>query len=319
MKLDYLGWSGHGNLGDDACLEAIKRLAAPVEIEQTADPVGGTCILGGGTLIYGNPWLESATRALRRGAELVLLGTGVDLSVPLPQWETERRAAWGRVIAAAGVVGVRGPESLEAVRVLGADNARVIGDPALSLGTPRDPRSEDHRRDLVLLSAGSDYVPNGGRQRIVEVLGETIRWLHGNGMRVEYLSLRPNDLTHGKRLIERFRLPIAACELADMVQRIRRAHLVVSLRLHGAVFAAANGVPFVSLGYRPKCRDFARSVDGDCLPTAVLNFGNLREAIERIDADYDAIATRLNARADAYRKLQQQTVAAVTKMPAVGS
>ncbi len=319
MKLDYLGWAGHGNLGDDACLRAIENLAAPVEIEQTTDPAAEICILGGGTLIHGKPWLESATMALRRGAEIVVLGTGVDLSVPLSQWETERQAAWGRVIAAARIVGVRGPDSLDAVRALGAKDARVIGDPAMSLATPRDPRCEDHLRDLVLISGGSDYVPDCGRQRIVEVLGETIEWLQDAGMRVEYLPLRPNDLSHGKALIEQFGLAVVSCNLASVLQRIRRAHLVVSLRLHGAVFAAANGVPFVSLGYRPKCRDFARSVDGICLPTATLDCGRLREAIERIDAEYDAVATRLNARAETYRKLQKETVSAVMKMPVVGS
>jgi len=319
MKLDYLGWAGHGNLGDDACLEAIKNLAAPVEIEQTADPAAKTCILGGGTLIYGKPWLESATMALRRGAEIAVLGTGVDLSVPLPRWEPERRAAWGRVIAAARVVGVRGPESLEAVQALGADGARVIGDPALSLAAPRDPHCEDHRRDLVLLGGGSDYKPDCGRRRIVEVLGETIEWLQGAGMCVEYVPLRPNDLIHGKALIERFGLAVVPCDLASVLQRIRRAHLVVSLRLHGAVFAAGCGVPFVSLGYRPKCRDFARSIGGVCLPTAALDHGTLREAIERIEAEYDAVAVRLNARSQSYRKLQKNAVSAAIKIPAVGS
>jgi len=246
--------------------------------------------------------------ALRRGAEIVVFGTGVDLSTPLPRWDPGRRAAWGRVIAATRFVGVRGPESLEAVRALGAENARVIGDPALSLGTCRNPRCEDHRRDLVLVSGGSDYVPGCGRRRIVEVLGETIEWLRGAGMRVEYLPLRPNDLLHGKALIERFGLPVVPRGLPGVLQRIRCAHLVVSLRLHGAVFAAACGVPFVSLGYRPKCRDFTRSVDGVCLPTATLDHGRLRASIERIEAEYDEVATRLNARSQAYRELQKETM-----------
>lgn len=33
------------------------------------------------------------------------------------------------------------------------------------------------------------------------------------------------------------------------------------LKLHAGILAAAANVPFVSLEYRPKCRDFAASLD----------------------------------------------------------
>ena len=311
MKADYIGWAGHGNLGDDACLEAIRRLCAPLEIEQTTDPAAGLCILGGGTLLYGTAFLEPATKALRRGAKIAVLGSGVDLAVPLEEWEPWRRKAWGGLLRGAVAVGVRGPHSLEAVRRLGAEEARVIGDPALALGAARSPASDDHQRDLVLVNAGSDFVPDCGRERVNDLLAETIDRLHAVGLRVEYLPLRPNDLIHGKPLIERFGLPVVSCETAGVLRRIRRAHLVVSLRLHGAVFAASYGVPFVSLGYHPKCQDFAESVRGTCVPTNTLDRSALRHAIERLNAEYDAVAKRLNTRCNEYRRRQREMAAIV--------
>jgi len=134
-KIDYIGWSGHGNLGDDACLAAILALLSrrgPVEMRPTTDPTSPVVVLGGGTLLFGTAFLEPAEAALRRGAKLFVFGSGVDLALPVDRWGA-RKARWSRVLGAAQFVGVRGPLSLEAVRQLGASDARVIGDPALSL------------------------------------------------------------------------------------------------------------------------------------------------------------------------------------------
>lgn len=38
---------------------------------------------------------------------------------------------------------------------------------------------------------------------------------------------------------------------------------MVCLKLHAGVLAAAANVPFVSLEYQPKCRDFAASIGWD--------------------------------------------------------
>jgi polysaccharide pyruvyl transferase WcaK-like protein len=42
--------------------------------------------------------------------------------------------------------------------------------------------------------------------------------------------------------------------------RIRECSHFVSMRLHGGVLAYAAEVPFLMLGYHPKCRDFARTI-----------------------------------------------------------
>ena len=49
------------------------------------------------------------------------------------------------------------------------------------------------------------------------------------------------------------------------LELLARADVVVAERLHAAVIAAAAGTPFVAIEYRPKIRDFARSVGQDDL------------------------------------------------------
>ena len=44
------------------------------------------------------------------------------------------------------------------------------------------------------------------------------------------------------------------------LNRIEKLDLIVCLKLHAGILAAAANVPFVSLEYQPKCRDFAASL-----------------------------------------------------------
>ena len=313
QTIDYIGWASHGNLGDDACLDGLQQLCGDVTVRQTRDPRSPVVVLGGGTLIYGDAFLEPALKAVEHGARLAVFGTGVDLHVPLARWEPRRREAWARVLRAATLVGVRGLRSLVAVRALGVRRTLVIGDPALSVCATRPPDPAGHDRTLVLVNGGSDFPPEGGRAPLTAVLGELVEWLLDAGRRVEYLPLRKNDLAHGRPLIERFRLPVAPLDLAAVLQRIRAAHLVVSLRLHGAVLAAGCGVPAVSLAYRAKCFDFAESVGlGDyCLPTAGLDSRRLCDAVGRIDHEYDRLAARLAAVCREYRRRQRRAAEAI--------
>lgn len=310
MKIDYIGWAGHRNLGDDACLRSVRRLLAPHEVVQTKHPRSGACLVGGGTLVYGEAFLRPAEEAVVRKARIGVFGAGVDLAVPVDGWEPARREAWRGVLSAATVVGVRGPESLAAVNRLAGSatpGAELIGDPALTLGRSRPPQSGNHDRRLVLVNAGSDFVPGCGRLRLQAELMRGVEWLKKLGLECRFLALRPNDLEHARPLVEQCRLPVIAPHLDRCLDAVRRAHLVISLRLHGAVFAAAFGVPFVSLSYRPKCRDFAASMEVPWAAVEVedISWEMIRAAVERIDADYDQVAIGLCVAADEFRRRQR--------------
>ena len=49
-------------------------------------------------------------------------------------------------------------------------------------------------------------------------------------------------------------------DLEDTMRWLGSAELVVGERLHASILAAACATPFVALEYRPKIRDFARSI-----------------------------------------------------------
>ena len=313
MNVDYVGWSGHGNLGDDACLQAIRRLCPRANIVQTRSPESPVCILGGGTLIHSEAFLEPCQLALRRRARLVVFGTGVDTSTPVDQWEPWRRSAWHDVLRQAAAVGVRGPHSAKALESLGLRGAQVIGDPALSVCGLRSEAHHDSR--LVLVNLGSDFEPRGGRQRVAKAMDAVVEQLQREGCRVVYWALRADDLQQAQPLIERRQLPQIGPELNTALAALRWTHLVISLRLHGAVLAAGCGVPFISLGYRPKCQDFAASLGQPelCLATEHLSAATLSAAVARVLHDHQSLTAQLTVQCMQYRHRQRKMAAALVE------
>ena len=54
-----------------------------------------------------------------------------------------------------------------------------------------------------------------------------------------------------------------------------RKEIVVSMRLHGLIFAAGQGVPVVGISYDPKVTAFLRCVDGECVSLEDAESGRL--------------------------------------------
>jgi polysaccharide pyruvyl transferase WcaK-like protein len=307
-KIDYIGWTGHGNLGDEACLSAIRALLGrrgPVQVRPTMDPTGPAVVLGGGTLLFGTGFLEPAEAALRRGAKLFVFGTGVDLSLPLDRWG-ERKPRWGRALRAARFVGVRGPRSLDAVKRLGARSVRVIGDPALSLAGLHD-RPHRQRKKLVLLNAGSDFPLPGGAARLMDRLGSLVEHVRAEGYRVEYLALRPGDAEKAKQLLDRCRLRVVPPRMPAVLEAIHRSRFVVGTRLHAGVFAAACGVPPLMLAYQPKHHDFAASIGWErhVWDAHHVEAGELLAALRRLEHCYSDAVVHLRRAVAVCRDLQQ--------------
>jgi len=307
-NVDYIGWTGHGNLGDEACLSAIRALLnrrGQVEVRPTVDPTSPVVVLGGGTLLFGTGFLEPAETALRRGAELFVFGTGVDLSLPVDRWG-DRASRWSRVLRAARFVGVRGPRSLDAVKRLGARRVRVIGDPALSLAGSHG-RPHRRKEKLVLVSAGSDFRLPGGEDRLMDQLGSLVERFRDAGYRVEYLALRPGDIEKAKQLLDRCRLRVVPPRMPAVVEAIHRSRFVVGTRLHAGVLAAACGVPPLMLAYRPKHHDFAASLGWEryVWDAGSVEASDILAALIRLEDCYSDAVGHLLRTVASYRDLQR--------------
>jgi hypothetical protein len=87
-------------------------------------------------------------------------------------------------------------------------------------------------------------------------------------------------------------------DAATFVRYLDRFAVVVSLKLHAAVLAAAAAVPFVAVEYRPKVRDFTDSVGWDRFTFRgdQVQGRDLERSVQQVYDDRDRLRAQLDAR-----------------------
>jgi hypothetical protein len=282
----YLGFAGHGNLGDDAIREVYAERMPdrelwnmPVRKVDIAKGLlrgdifrhrGAPVLLGGGTVLGRTIWRHHIGRTMRwmKPRTAVLLGAGVEDpefrgDASYTSWE--ELALWPEIIDGFATVSVRGPRSREILAQVGVD-AELVGDPALLLGKQELTGAVNEDGPvLVNLTHGEDQW--GGKaldwsSPVVECLRELIR----TGRRIEFVSMEIDDVAINDRAAAALGGGFVHHRPSDtdaLLSLLYTARLVVGTRLHMCVLGVAAGVPTISLEYRPKCRDFMASVAAD--------------------------------------------------------
>jgi polysaccharide pyruvyl transferase WcaK-like protein len=261
----YVGWVGYDNLGDEAMLEAFRRLLPWATVEVSGTP-RELLLLGGGTLINRSTYLGWLTERDSPRIERAVVGTGV--ANPAYWGVTEQTEDWVRWLSSCVYVGVRGPHSETTLRDWGYEGPlEVCGDSALLFERPPAAQAEE---GLVVVSPAwtGDELWGGSDDSVMKTLAEAVRGWLGDGREVRFLSCNPAD---DRPIFETMRaaghpdLPYLAGyrDLDATLHLLASAELVVGERLHAAVLAAAVGTPFVAVEYRPKLGDFAASVGAE--------------------------------------------------------
>ncbi|MEN8239470.1 MAG: glycosyltransferase [Actinomycetota bacterium] len=266
VGIAYVGFSGNRNLGDDAMLEAIRSLMPWARIEPEIAQARAAMV-GGGTLFNaGKYYLNKVRRVDGPHMERVVFGTGVRSST---YWGmTETYEDWEPFLDSALSIGVRGPDSLAAMRSWGYDGPiDVIGDPALSLRRPDAVARVDGRVVLSPLHTGGEcWGSDDGL--VMDRFASIVARLAADGREVVVMTAHPADDRWAIEIMRRAGHPdlsyLAGYEDLDATLRLlASADLVIGERLHAVVLAAAVGTPFVGVEYRPKLLDFARSIDSE--------------------------------------------------------
>jgi polysaccharide pyruvyl transferase WcaK-like protein len=326
----YQGWTGWRNLGDEAMLQSCRR-ALP-HLEWTARPpfdacatlppaarlraswgrcmerlVGtGPALLGGGTLINRAPeWLDEYRR-LRRAARRPVPIFSPGVANPAywsgkPGWR-DTRSGWRDALADLPEVGVRGPLSRSLLEEAGIRNVSVTGDPALIFY--RGPRPQaDGRRRIAMNAGRSGGEMWGSEDRLIAVLADSGRRLASLGFDVRVFPVWDRDEPVCHEVAGAAGLPPESVDplILDpeaFIEYLDRFDVVVAVKLHAAVLAAAAGVPFVAVEYRPKVRDFAESIGcaSQVFRSSQIDGNGLTRAVLDLYGDLAATRTRLQAR-----------------------
>lgn len=268
----YLGWLGHGNLGDELLYQAFRQAFAPVEILPAIRHRTGAAVqklldrrlydasfLGGGTLIN-TPRHTAFRELLRSYPPGIVFGAGVKDPEQWARWGQESTLPkWLPVLRDCAFVGVRGPLSAALLQEQGLKGLRVIGDPAFLFADPMPPRKEG--RKVLGLNAGVSrgYVM-GGEPQVLERLAAFAAQAAREGWRVRLMSVWPPDDDYLEELGRKAGLLEPAVYRAHQQPErlwswLREVDVFVGEKLHASVMALCSGTPTVMLEYQAKCRD----------------------------------------------------------------
>ena len=253
-------------------------------------------INGGGSLIQDVTSSRSlyyylGTIALARalGCRVIMYGCGIG---PVTR-ERNRKIARFIIDRFADTVTLREDDSLRELRAFGVERPRVLvaSDPALTLES-----APDAEVDACMLSLGLDphgkyicIVPRkwpgfGEKAAAFAECADEIYEKHG--LETVFLSIDHKNDALAAELIARH-MSAPAHIIGDVlpvhltIGVLARMRAVVSMRLHGLIFAASQGVPLVGVSYDPKVRAFLHYIgQNSCIDLAELGRERLISAAE---------------------------------------
>ena len=289
------GAYGMGNSGDDAVLSAIvaelRRHDRDMPITVLARRPGETAqrfgvnavhplrilrwmaalrrsrlfLSGGGSLLQDVTsrrslayYLLTIRLAKRLGCAVQLYGCGIG---PLRREESRRKTA-EILNACADAVTLRDADSEAFLKKIGVESPRILlaADPAMSL--PSSPGDREKGAAFVL----RDWP--GVRERLPDIAA-CARYIWETYRREAVVfCLASEDRPTARelcRLLEDDGVPVSVSVDA---RRIGRMSLVVSMRLHGLVFALRDGAPAMGLSYDPKVKSFCAEAGFPCVDIA---------------------------------------------------
>ena len=256
------------------------------------------------SLVY---YLSLLELARLRGTPYVILGQGLG-----PFCGPGVRRALRRYLGRAEAVVVRDADSLRLVESLGLTRplVRKSADLALLLKPAGEATAEALLTALGLASGepavGLTMRGWGGKEPWEAAVELCDHFQGALGVRCVLLPFQPEDRALAWKIAAACRqepLVLDAPLLpAEMLSVIGRLGLLVTMRLHGLIFAAAQETPALGLAYDPKVYAFATEAGQKVLPLDEVTGQRLRVMAEEAWQARDQLTV---ARAEAARRLRQ--------------
>ncbi|MDQ0255359.1 polysaccharide pyruvyl transferase WcaK-like protein [Evansella vedderi] len=298
-KILYLGWVGFGNLGDDVCRdifvekmgEAARTRKREVEIksvyagtftkEDLLDYNPNFVVLGGGSLLTSKN-AKMLLFAQSQGIPTMIWGSGKDgkneetwngdFHSKLPKSAKILR----RAVDNSCLVGVRGPNTKNYLKEIGCNSNKIgiCGDPGLLLsiqeqsGKIMEEQGLSWMNDKVIgVNWGTTFNRLYGRdEHNIRMEMQSVISSLAKDFKIVLFPMWYKDISAMKKLVEglddrkNVRFIDTVYPIEELGEMLQRCLFTINFKLHANVFSAAVGTPFISLGYRAKCMDFALSL-----------------------------------------------------------
>lgn len=332
----YLGWLGQNNIGDDILYELFEHMfykynqnSEKVRIEAfSTDPSYklnissyDLIVLGGGSLLHLPFWMRICSEAIKQNIPVLSWGTGIDgfykgehlNSIVIPSQLSNQ---FNKVYEQFKYISVRGPFTKNALLNIGVKNEiDEIGDPALIYADEFLVGQKDLKRNNknILINWGTSYNNIFGKNenKIEDELASVAKSLISKGYMITLYPIWTEDIgpvkSLGKKINDKKCEVITEVFDAKTLQKlISQSYMTINLKLHANILSASANVPFISLAYRGKCFDFAKTVDclEYALPTDQVTSKQIMQLVESVEDNYQNLLNRFkNAKEKYYPKI----------------
>jgi polysaccharide pyruvyl transferase WcaK-like protein len=306
QRVGYVGWIGHGNLGDEAMYLAIRSIFPELNMlpfkyskkikflehikrKKTYDAI----VLGGGTLINAKGSLNLFRCAQSTCSKFFVFGAGVED----PEFQAFKDPdgncinGWVDVLKKCQFVGVRGPMSKNILDKNGFNSSEVIGDPALLLA--KNAIKKKKRRKKIAINIGiSNGKVWGSEDKVLDFIVSTVKRLISKGWEVSFLPVWSCDLSYineaTKRIGSEINIFREFYSAEKVMNFLEECDIFIGEKLHSVILATCVYTPSLMLEYRPKCLDFMSSIGLERFSVRT-DFLNEETCLNLIDELYENI------------------------------
>jgi hypothetical protein len=309
-RINYVGWLGYKNLGDEALYEVISQLLNSYQLLPSRSSYEDHSIFSPVTIIGGSTGIPEWFENFRPTTYNYIFGAGVKdptfVGYDYIFNDHKKVRVMFEKLKAFRYIGVRGNFS-KALLLRRGIRSEVVGDPCLSL-KPTIPHKKNETK--IAISIGSDGILWGMDERLLfHEIAKVCRNLKRDGFEPILIPFWENNVMAVENLAKQEKVDFFSdwFNVESTLNLIANSFLFIGQKLHSLVFSAAAGTPFISLEYQPKCYDFTQSVgfENYSIRTDIASEERIMTLVASLIGKYDEMRTVLKENVDFYRSKQK--------------
>jgi len=301
----------------------------------------GLYILGGGGLIkdYGGSsaslegWLEILRLCKKLHVKTALCAVGVE-NIRYPRSKTVLKQVLDKV----DFITVRDEDSKNLLKEIGIENnIDVISDPAILLTEGKTRKLAEKKNDRLVrvivcvrhwFDQGFFIADPAKNENLANALSRTLDFLVDNyNVRIDFIPMRTvsydDDREMAKEIVKYMKnknkaalhLYSTSTSVDEFTREVDRCTLVIGMRLHSLILAAASGVPIIGLEYMPKVKAFMASIGMQEFSHNLENLtaSTLIHSIKKILGNYENYSSQLVLKIAEKKQILSQSIEQLVK------